>query len=106
MVARSGVDPASPNVLIPVTPVVLNGDPSPRFVWKAGERHRVRLINIAPGDIFTVSLRHRDRWRGRQSPDGAPMPQSARTAAPARQTIAVGETYDFELDLAQGRQTL
>ena len=49
MIGRSGVDPASPNVLIPATPVVLNGEPAPRFVWKAGERHRVRLINITPG---------------------------------------------------------
>ena len=56
MVGRSGLDPAAPNVLIPTTPVVLNGDSAPRFVWKAGERHRVRLINITPDDIFTVSL--------------------------------------------------
>ena len=35
IVARSGLDPAAPNVLVPVTPVVLNGEPAPRFVWKA-----------------------------------------------------------------------
>ena len=33
--------------------VVMNGERAPRFVWKAGARHRVRLINITPDDIFT-----------------------------------------------------
>jgi FtsP/CotA-like multicopper oxidase with cupredoxin domain len=104
MVGRSGVDPASPNVLIPTTPVVLNGDSTPQFVWKAGERHRVRLINITPGDIFTVHLQTLQgpvMWTP-VTKDGAPLPASARTPKPARQTIAVGETYDFELDIASG----
>jgi hypothetical protein len=26
-------------------------------MWKAGVKHRVRLINITPNDIFAVSLR-------------------------------------------------
>ena len=102
MIGRSGMDPAAPNVLIPATPVVLNGEPAPRFVWKAGERHRVRLINITPGDIFTVSLQTAQgpvAWTP-VTKDGAPLPPSARIPKPARQTIAVGETYDFELDLA------
>ena len=80
MVGRSGLDPASPNVLIPATPVVLNGEPAPRFVWKAGERHRVRLINITPDDIFTVSLQTSQgpvAWTP-VTKDGAPMPPSAR----------------------------
>ena len=38
--------------------------------------------------------------------DGAPLPASARAPVPARQTIAVGETYDFEVDVPPGRQTL
>jgi hypothetical protein len=38
--------------------------------------------------------------------DGAPVPSSARTPTPARQTIAVGETYDFEVDVAPGRRKL
>ena len=38
--------------------------------------------------------------------DGAPLPAGARTLQPARQTIAVGETYDFELDVAPGRHNL
>ena len=56
MAARKGVDPAAPNVLIAVTPVVLNGEAAPRFVWKAGQRHRVRLINITPDDVLTFSM--------------------------------------------------
>ena len=82
MIGRSGVDPASPNVLIPATPVVLNGEPAPRFVWKAGERHRVRLINITPDDIFTVSLQTTQgpvAWTP-VTKDGAPLPPSSRIA--------------------------
>jgi hypothetical protein len=41
VVARSGPDPAAPNVLIPTVPVVLNGESAARYVWKAGQRHRV-----------------------------------------------------------------
>ena len=58
MVGRSGVDPAAPNVLVPATPLVINGETAPVFVWKAGERHRVRLINITPDDIVSVSLQN------------------------------------------------
>ena len=108
MVGRSGLDPALPNVLISATPVVLNGDHAPRFHWKAGERHRVRLINITPNDIFTVSIQTSQGPVGWTpvTKDGAPLPPGARTRQPARQTIAVGETYDFELDLAPGRHNL
>ena len=37
-------------------PAVLNGQRSPRLVWSAGRRHRLRLVNITPDDIFAVSL--------------------------------------------------
>jgi FtsP/CotA-like multicopper oxidase with cupredoxin domain len=108
VVGRSGLDPAAPNVVIPVTPVVLNGVPSPQFVWKAGQRHRVRLINITPDDILSVSVQTPQgatTWTP-VAKDGAPMPPGARAPVPAVQTIAVGETYDFELDAAPGPQNL
>jgi FtsP/CotA-like multicopper oxidase with cupredoxin domain len=108
MVGRSGIDPAAPNVLISTTPVVINGESAPRFAWKAGVRHRVRLINITPDDIFSVSLQSPQgpvAWTP-VSKDGAPLPAGARTLQPARQTIAVGETYDFEVDVAPGRSNL
>jgi FtsP/CotA-like multicopper oxidase with cupredoxin domain len=108
MVARSGLDPAAPNVIIPATPVVLNGEPAPQVVWTAGQRHRVRLINITPDDILTVSLQTPQGgvvWTP-VTKDGAPVPASMRTPIPALQTIAVGETYDFELDTAPRPQNL
>ena len=76
IVARRGVDPAAPNVLAPATPVVLNGDPAARYVWKAGQRHRIRLINITPDDILTVSLETSQgptMWKP-VTKDGAPLP--------------------------------
>lgn len=78
---------------------MINGESAPRFAWKSGVRHRVRLINITPDDIFTISLQSRKgpvAWTP-VTKDGAPLPAGARTLQPARQTIAVGETYDFEV---------
>ena len=108
VVARSGLDPAVPDVLIPVIPVVLNGESNLTQVWKAGRRHRVRLINITPGDILTVALetaQGQTTWKP-VAKDGAPLPQHLRAAVPARQTIAVGETYDFEVELSPAPQNL
>ncbi len=38
----------------PDSPVVLNNQRALESVWKAGTRHRVRLINITPDDIVSV----------------------------------------------------
>ena len=87
---------------------MLNGDREPRFSWKAGARHRIRFINITPGDIFVASLGTADGpivWSP-LTKDGAPVPSGARSSKPAVQTIAVGETYDFEYEAPAGRQLL
>jgi FtsP/CotA-like multicopper oxidase with cupredoxin domain len=87
---------------------LLNGERQPRVVWKAGTRHRVRLINITTDDIFTVALLTTDgpvTWRP-LTKDGAPLPPHRCAPGPARQTIAVGETYDFEVETPPGRRTL
>lgn len=86
-------------------PAVLNGEHAPTFVWKAGTRHRVRLINITPSDILAVSLQNGDgplTWRP-ITKDGAPVPPERCQPGPAQQTIGVGETYDFEFDTPPGR---
>ena len=88
-------------------PAVVNGARDPQFVWKAGARHRIRIINITPGDILTVSLQGADgpvHWQP-LTKDGAPVAADLRAPAPARQIIAVGETYDFEYQ-PPSRQTL
>ncbi len=89
-------------------PAVLNGGREPQFVWKAGARHRIRFVNITPGDIFVTSLTTADApvtWRP-ITKDGGPIPDSKAAPCPATQTIAVGETYDFEYQTPPGRQTL
>jgi FtsP/CotA-like multicopper oxidase with cupredoxin domain len=89
-------------------PVLLNGERQPQYVWKAGTRHRVRLINITPDDILTVSLQTTEGpviWRP-LTKDGAALPPDRCVPSPARQTIAVGETYDFEVQTPPGRQNL
>ena len=90
------------------TPALLNGERQPTFVWRTGTRHRVRLINITTDDIFTVSLQTAEgpvTWRP-LTKDGAPLPPERCAPTAARQTIAVGETYDFEFQTPPGRQNL
>jgi FtsP/CotA-like multicopper oxidase with cupredoxin domain len=89
-------------------PAVLNGDQVPTFAWKAGARHRIRFINITPGDILVAALATADgpvSWRP-LTKDGAPVPPRQAVARPATQTIAVGETFDFEYEAPAGRQSL
>jgi FtsP/CotA-like multicopper oxidase with cupredoxin domain len=89
-------------------PVVVNGAVSPQFVWKSGTRHRIRLINITPDDILTVSLQSGDApivWRP-LTKDGAPLPPGHEVPVPSRQIVGVGETYDFEFEAPPGRRTV
>ena len=87
---------------------MINGQHRPRLGWKAGTRHRLRLINITPDDLFSVSLQSADgpiTWRP-IAKDGARLPEVHTAAVGAHQMIAVGETYDFEYEAPPGRKTL
>jgi FtsP/CotA-like multicopper oxidase with cupredoxin domain len=88
--------------------VVIDGEHAPQWTWAAGRRHRLRLINISPDDIWTVSLQGGDgpiTWRP-LTKDGAPVPEAEARPGPARVTLAVGETFDFEIEAPAGRRTL
>ncbi len=108
-------DPATDHVMVlgrggPQTtaPVVINNEREPQYVWKAGVRHRIRLINITPNDIASVTLQGSDgpvKWHP-LTKDGAPLPPDRCVPGPARQIIGVGETYDFEYETPRGRQNL
>ena len=90
----------------PVT--VLNGERELKDVWQSDARHRLRLINITPDDIFAVTLQTAEgpvSWRP-MAKDGAALPAERCQPGSARQVIGVGETYDFEYQAPQGRQTL
>jgi len=107
VLGRSGVTSEAPAILSDPESVVLNGEQAPRFVWKAGQRHRLRLINITPDDTFSVALQTADgpvMWK-LLTKDGAHVPEADSAPGPARQTIAVGETYDFEYEAPPGRKT-
>ena len=98
LIGRRGLGTEEPSLLTDPESVVVNGERAPRLVWKAGERHRVRLINITPDDIFSVTLQTAEgpvMWTP-IAKDGAPVPAPDSAPVPARQTIAVGETYEFE----------
>ena len=92
----------------PEAPAVLNGQRGPQVMWKAGQRHRVRLINITPSDIFSVTLQTNEgpvTWHP-LTKDGAPLPPDRCQPRPAKQLIGAGETYDFEYQAPAGRQNL
>ena len=89
-------------------PTVINGESSPKVVWKAGKPHRVRLINITPNDILGLSLRMSNEpvaWRP-LAKDGAMLSPERSVQGSAVQVIAVGETYDFEYVAPPGRHSL
>jgi FtsP/CotA-like multicopper oxidase with cupredoxin domain len=95
-------------VLQDAASLVVNGERTPRWLWSAGTRHRVRVINITPDDVLTVALRRGQdgvMWRA-VAKDGAPVPAGDGPGAPATVKIAVGETYDFEYEAPPGRATL
>jgi FtsP/CotA-like multicopper oxidase with cupredoxin domain len=99
---------ATDSVLRDPASVVIDGAREPRWTWAANRRHRLRLINISPDDIWTVSLQAADgpiTWRP-LTKDGAPVPEPEAQPGPARVTMAVGESYDFEIDAPAGRRTL
>jgi FtsP/CotA-like multicopper oxidase with cupredoxin domain len=86
-------------------PVVINNEREPAMVWKAGTRHRLRLINITPDDVLAVSLQTAEgpaAWRP-LTKDGAPVAADRAVTGPSRQTIGVGEIYDFEYEPPPGR---
>ncbi len=106
VLGRSGITSGALAIPDGATPAVLNGQRAPRFVWAAGQRHRLRIVNITPDDLFDVSL-HTAGGAAQWTPlakDGAALPDEACAPVPARQTIAVGETYDYELDVPPGRR--
>ncbi len=106
VLGRSGIPDGRLRVHDARTPIVLNGERSPRFVWRAATTHRLRLINITPDDPLVVGLRDPRgpvTWRV-IAKDGAALPTG--TAGPAPQTLAVGETMDVEIDTPPGRGTL
>jgi len=94
------------------TPVFdVNGQTNPdTIVLHAGQPARLRLISLAllnPNVAVQVTARQDSvavltmdsllvQWRP-LAKDGADLPEASRAPRRARQTIAMGETYDFEL---------
>jgi FtsP/CotA-like multicopper oxidase with cupredoxin domain len=83
------------------TPIWLNGSRSPAMgALRLGRTYRLRIINIVPEnppvDVRLTRGSDSVMWRP-VAKDGADLPERQRTLKPARLTIAVGETYDFEV---------
>ncbi len=83
------------------TSIWLNGSRSPAMAaLTVGRAYRLRIINIVPEnppvDVRLTRGGDSIMWRP-VAKDGADLPGRQRTLTPARLTIAVGETYDFEV---------
>ena len=93
VIGRSGPDAMR-------NPIVINGSPQPGpIVLLTGKTYRIRLINISPDDMETVSLLVNDKpaqWRA-IAKDGADLPPQQATMQDAVDVeLGVGETRDFE----------
>jgi FtsP/CotA-like multicopper oxidase with cupredoxin domain len=104
-------DPATDHVVIiglngvdmpnPREPFALNGRAKPAPIQlRAGVANRLRLINITATNVALVAslLDQADvvEWKP-LAKDGATLPEEQSKSRRARQPIAVGETYDFEI---------
>lgn len=104
----ASLDPATDRIMLlsvqgPLdnSPIMLNGQRQPAAIeLHAGLTYRFRFINITPHDpLLTVSLlsgAEPVQWRA-LAKDGAELPEAQAIVRAARQTVSVGETYDFEL---------
>ncbi len=92
--------PRSGNPESPLS-ALLNGSAQPPGLhWHAGERYRIRLINISSAIVGVLSLAGVEGpvpWLARAK-DGADLPPGQRVVQHANQVIAPGETYDFEYE--------
>ena len=95
------------DVPAPREPLALNGRAKPAAIQlRAGVPNRLRLINITATNVALVaSLADRSElaeWKP-LAKDGATLPPEQSKPRRARQPIAVGETYDFEIASAAPR---
>lgn len=78
--------------------VTINGSRRPEpLLLEAGDRYRLRLINISAGSTIDVTLRSGVdvlTWDP-LAKDGADLPDTLRTSEPATVRTGTGETYDF-----------
>jgi len=99
-------DPESDRVLVlskagpGPTPLWLNGSDAPDLgSFRVGQAYRVRIINILPEnppvDLILLADETPVTWRP-LAKDGADLPAGQRVPRPAKVTLAIGETYDFE----------
>ena len=88
-------------------PFAMNGRSAPApIAMQAGVPNRLRLINITPDNValtvFLLDQFELTQWKP-VAKDGAAVPAPQRELRPARQPVAVGETYDFEVDTSRPR---
>jgi hypothetical protein len=74
---------------------------------RAGVPNRLRLINITTHGVnltvFLVNRFEQTTWKP-LAKDGETLPAGQTAPRPARQLVAVGETYDFEFQPPRSQQ--
>jgi FtsP/CotA-like multicopper oxidase with cupredoxin domain len=89
--------------------LLIDGDSLPGpLALAAGVTHRLRFVNIGPAGLIRMAI-YRDTslatWK-KLAKDGAELPPGQAVRTPSAFTIAVGETYDFELTPDRGKYRL
>jgi len=89
-------------------PFALNGSATPApIIMRAGVPNRLRVINITSHGVnltaFIVDRFEQTTWKP-LAKDGATLPAGQTAPRPARQLVAVGETYDFEFQPPRSQQ--
>ena len=82
-------------------PIWLNGSTAPELgILHVGQTYRIRIINILPDnppvDLSLNAGEAAVNWRP-LAKDGADLPPGQQGVRPAKLTITIGETYDFEI---------
>ncbi len=89
---------------------ILNGTTThDKRVLQGGTDYRFRLMNITMGGPALQYLLVRDGAPVRWVPlakDGFDLPEFKRTLVRARQTVSIGETYDYRVNLVPGEYAL
>lgn len=91
--------------------LAVNGDTlaGPTLTLPAGVKHRFRFINLNPAiDIRYALMKdsaNAAEWEPRAR-DGADLPAALRKPEPAQKSVAVGQTWDFEITPTAGELVL
>ena len=80
------------------TPIMINGQRSPKLHMKVGQQYRLRFINLTVNrpNMYAALVRGEQQLQWQLlAKDGADLPQHQAKVVPAKQFMGMGETFDM-----------